>query len=583
MLNTSTDFKLGIYGGIRQFKGRATVSILGSTHVLEDDKIFSMNILEEMSTINESLPANEITLTVSNEDGVFDLLNFENMYEIIASKPTITSELGLVTFDLEEQEYILGTFDGKVTGSTVANPNKYFYRYATSLGVPSLFTAETTQAHYDRLNATDNVTSAISATGLNAPYGLWQFDIVEILTRKYGESIWAGKTSLADRILLAEQYVKYLTANWVGYGTGPTGNNATLRLGSGSSYFGTTRTHASGTPTLLQISTSSVASAIDQFGKVNVVAHGLPSDGVTTSTIRTDRVWIDIRIDPFQAVEWMPTGMFFLSEWKNERTQKIITMVGHDYFNQFNDISYEPKGITNLRDLAIDVLTVGGVPTNKQIIDSSLNNVTVRGFPERLNCREALQHIGIAGVAAVGQDRSGNVFIKPFRAIDESTNYLVYTISQPSLYGYVTPTTYLINDSGGGMKYLDFEQMYNEPSISLQPSIYQVVVKVFIGDDPIEQLYTNARLNGKSGESFTIDNPLINTIEMADKVAEWFIREINYNAIYTINWRQNPALECADMILVEDSFDAEKQTRIIKQEFNYKGYLEGVTESRGGV
>ena len=70
---------------------------------------------------------------------------------------------------------------------------------------------------------------------------------------------------------------------------------------------------------------------------------------------------------------------------------------------------------------------------------------------------------------------------------------------------------------------------------------------------------------------------------MADKVAEWFIREINYNAIYTINWRQNPALECADMILVEDSFDAEKQTRIIKQEFNYKGYLEGVTESRGGV
>jgi len=59
--------------------------------------------------------------------------------------------------------------------------------------------------------------------------------------------------------------------------------------------------------------------------------------------------------------------------------------------------------------------------------------------------------------------------------------------------------------------------------------------------------------------------------------------ELNYNANYSVSWRQNPILECADLILVEDSFGAEKQTRIVRNQFDYEGYLSGITESRGGV
>lgn len=586
MLNASADYKLKVYEQVREFRGRATVDLLGTVTTYDDDTIVRMNILEEMSTLNDSVPSNELQLTMTNENGDFDLLNFQNMAQILASKPTIKTELGLLLFQLSEEDSFNINLAGKIYGSYVENPNKYLYRYTSALPNPTDFSSEATQSHINNVTSQDGVTSALTtATNGYTPYGLFRFDIIEILTRRYGEGIWMGATSRIERALLCEQYVGYLTAYWRGYGTTPTGNTATLRLGSGSSYFGTIRNHTSGANTTLSIGTSSITSAITWDGYVNVAVYSGASDGVTASYLRTDYIYLDIRVDPFEAVEWKQTGMFFLTEWKNEITNKIVTMTGRDYFSQFSETSYEPMGITNLKTLAHDVLTAGGVPAENQIVDDSLNAITVRPFPERLDCRTAIQHIGIAGVSAVGQDREGNVFIKPFRAIDESSNFINYTTTQPSLWGYVGSGTYLLNDSGGGMKYLDFDQMYSEPVVALEKSIYQVVIKVYSNADadPAERLYINEFIQGTGGSSFTIDNPLIDSPELADNVAKWYIREMNYNAIYTVNWRQNPALECSDMILVEDSFSAEKQTRIIRQEFNYEGYLQGVTESRGGI
>jgi hypothetical protein len=136
------------------------------------------------------------------------------------------------------------------------------------------------------------------------------------------------------------------------------------------------------------------------------------------------------------------------------------------------------------------------------------------------------------------------------------------------------------------MKYLDFDAMYDVPEITLEKSIYQLVVKVYSTTpdvEPIEYLFTNNAIEGTNGISFEIDNPLITTFLWAQDIANWYFREINYNAFFVIPWRQNPVLECADVILVEDSFGSEKQSRIIRQEFIYEGYLEGITTSRGGV
>jgi hypothetical protein len=585
MLNTSAQYRVKIYDQIRKFRGRVTIDVPGQPiATYDDDTIISMKILDEMSVLNDYLPSNELQLTLDNSTGAFNYLTIDNMQTIIASKPTIETELGLLLFELINQETLTNNLSGKVYGSLVENPNRYLYKYASALPAPTDFTTEATQTHINNVFTSDGTTSALTtATNGNTPYGLWRFDIIEILERRYGEGIWAGATSRADKAILCEDYVGYMTAYWRGYGTTPTGNTATLRLGSGSSYFGTTRSHTSGANTTISISTSSIASAITWDGYVNIAAYSGASDGVTASYLRTDNVWLDIRVDPFEAIEWRPTGKFFLTSWNNEITNKIITMVGNDYFALFSDISYEPIGITNLGDLARDVLTKGGVPTANQIIDPSLDIVTVNPLQDRTDIRTVLQYIGIAARSAVSQDREGNVFIKPFKTLDEATNYITYTQTQNGLYTYAGPSMYPLNDTGGGMRYLDFDNVYEAPKVSLEKSIYQLIVRVYPVGDIYDVVYTNTFIAGTNGDSFLIDNPLINTTELADQVAEWYLRETNYNALYSVRWRQNPALECADMILIEDSFNAEKQSRITRTEFTYQGYLEGVIESRGGV
>lgn len=297
------------------------------------------------------------------------------------------------------------------------------------------------------------------------------------------------------------------------------------------------------------------------------------------------KVWADLGLVlPDSSVEWVPMGTWFLSEWKNDNTSKIITLTAHDWFSILGEKSYEPKGFTNLFNLANSVLTTGGVPADNVFIDMNLLDYTVNDFKEIIDCRTALQHIGIAAQAAVGQDRYGNVYIKRFFSLDEDTNYLNYPSTQPNLFGYPGSSNLIINNTESGMKRIDQDYMFQPAQIALERSIYQLVIKVHHGNgEPTDYIYENSTIIGTNGRSFAIDNPLINTKDLADKVAEWYMREMNYNAVYNVNWRQNPSLEATDLILVEDPFGNEKQSRIIQQEFNYQGYLEGNTTTRGGV
>jgi hypothetical protein len=76
---------------------------------------------------------------------------------------------------------------------------------------------------------------------------------------------------------------------------------------------------------------------------------------------------------------------------------------------------------------------------------------------------------------------------------------------------------------------------------------------------------------------------LVQSTTLADEIAKRFFDESKYNAIYVSDWRQNPVLETLDVILIHDTETSAKQTRVVKQEFTYEGYLKGTTESRGGI
>lgn len=302
-----------------------------------------------------------------------------------------------------------------------------------------------------------------------------------------------------------------------------------------------------------------------------------------------------------QTVEWIPCGKYFVTEWKNDLSNRIITFTCHDYFYMLGDTSYGPTPAavaSDLFSLTLDVFSVGNV--TDYIIDNKLSAITAGKIQERTDCRSVLQNIAIAAQVCIYQDRLGNVVLKPFATIDKLSNFLLYTRnvaatpSQLSVIGnYAGQNTYSIISTGSGMRFIDYDAMYSDPEIEISPNIYELVIKVYypvtdaesgeVTWESRETVHTSPHISGNSGVSFTIDNPLVLTDSMANDIADWYFDESLYNAQFRAQWRQNPAIECTDMVLIEDPFHSNKQTRVFKQEFVYEGYLEGSTESRGGI
>lgn len=350
---------------------------------------------------------------------------------------------------------------------------------------------------------------------------------------------------------------------------------------------------------------------INLLEEISTLNDTIPSDQLTISLDNTDGTFnflnlqnmqsiiasrpkivvrFGLHTDDIGTVEWISMGTFFVDSWKNDAGAMTITITAHDNMMLLDNINYPNtgKGMT-LYNLAVDIFNVAGI-TNYSI-DTSLQSITTStGFTQRLSCRDALQHVGIMGMSAVFQDRSGTMVIKPFATLDASLMYLNYAVSgQRSLWGYAGSSNTMLNNTDGGMKYISLDNMYEIPEITLDKSIYQVVVKVYNTDgSSVDNVFTNTTIGGTNGQSFTIDNPLISDSTTASKVANWFINESNYNAVYKTNWRQNPCLQATDVVIVESGFvsgqnNVVKHTRIYKQEYNYEGYLSGNTESRGGI
>ncbi len=273
--------------------------------------------------------------------------------------------------------------------------------------------------------------------------------------------------------------------------------------------------------------------------------------------------------------EFIPMGKFYLTEWQSDEGALTTTFIARDIFELLENKEYTSINNTNLYDLAEDILLKANV--EDYYIDGELRNISTNGFDESLDSRKALQYIGIAGKSAIYQDRQGTLQIKQFKVLDERDTQYIY-FAGPDMF---TGMIYTAVDEGYDMKNITFDNVYREPQIKLDKLLYSLVMVIHNGEEKEEVTFYNEGV--KEGNSFKIDNPLINSLEHAQEVAEWIISEYNLRAIYNINWRQNPCLECGDIVLVEDSFDAKKLSRIIKQEFEYAGYLSGKTETKGGV
>jgi hypothetical protein len=282
--------------------------------------------------------------------------------------------------------------------------------------------------------------------------------------------------------------------------------------------------------------------------------------------------------------EWIDMGKYYLNEWKVEEGSMTSTFTGHDIFTILDMIDYTPPTLTGqitLYDLAVDVFTQAKI--DDYSIDETLKAISVDGFTEVLKVRQALQYIAIAGMCIVRQGRNGEIILEHYEELTYETGYVTWTGSLSTGTGeFAGPETYAQVYVDYTYQQISFDNAYEIPQIVLGSQVKQLTFPVKNADDTTTDLvFLNSLV--KDGIGYSISNPLITTEEHASQVAEWMFTYYNLIADYQASWRQNPALECGNVILLEDRFGNKKKARITKNDFKFSGYLEGTTEAKGGV
>lgn len=253
-------------------------------------------------------------------------------------------------------------------------------------------------------------------------------------------------------------------------------------------------------------------------------------------------------------IEFVQIGNYLLQDWQSTEGSLTASFVARTNLDSMASFDYEnlSSSTKSLYQLAVDIFTLCGI-TNYSI-DSALSSINTNTLVNKANCRDILQMIAIAGCA--------NIFVTRGNIITLKCN--------PSLIGPPVDTA-------------DFDNMYNEPQITLDKAVKRVEVTYWT------DLSTSAIIGVNSttdtlGDTLKLENnTLINNSTRATAVANWFFAQLKYRATYRINWRGNPATELNDVFSFENSYGSNMSAYVTRNELDYTGSLKSRIEAKGVV
>jgi hypothetical protein len=310
--------------------------------------------------------------------------------------------------------------------------------------------------------------------------------------------------------------------------------------------------------------------------------------------------------------EWINGGTFYMSEWDAEQNGMTANFTARDLLEYMRDNyykgSYNPNG-TSLYDLAVDVLTDADLPLDedgsvKWIVDESLKNVyTVAPLPidTHANC---LQLIANAGGCVLYQDRDGILHIE--KIVTTYTDYdisLFNSYSKPEVtlskplkqvdvpcysYNKSTELTELYKGTVNVKGTTDLFITYSETATDVTASAIGGTINssVFYGNLCILNITGNGNVSisvggypvvsssvivttpsGLTGETITVDNPLIDTQDRASSIGVWVEQYMKNRMIISSEWRADPRLDALDIVDNENDY---KTNKVLMTSVNYE-------------
>jgi len=281
----------------------------------------------------------------------------------------------------------------------------------------------------------------------------------------------------------------------------------------------------------------------------------LNPSGIYNYLQERQQVHCEIGIDVGGTVEYVPLGNYLLTEWISEEGSMTATFTARpnlDLMGNYDYESLEAKQDYSLYDMAEEIFALCGI-TNYEI-DPALQSALTKGLVKKTDCRSLLQMITLASCA--------NVFV--------TRNNMIKLVVNPG-------------EMGAAVDSIDLDNMYQEAQIELDKIVKAVQVTYYTDLNTSAVVSVNNPGIDKGDVLKLENNTLINTEVQAINVANWVLRQKNYRAKYSLNWRGNPAHELNDIITIENAYGTAKKAIITKNSIECHGYLMAKTEAKGAT
>lgn len=259
-------------------------------------------------------------------------------------------------------------------------------------------------------------------------------------------------------------------------------------------------------------------------------------------------------------VEWIKGGTFYLSEWYAKQNGLTADFVARDSLEfMLADYKDNITAITerSLYDLATQVLQAANLPLNKDgsvrwMVHNSLKGIKTRSPLPNDTIANCLQLIANAGRCVVYPDRNGLILIEPIN--DEIVDYEVNSFNS-----------------------------YLKPETTLSKPLKQVVVKVYTytkSEDGYDSSTTDEIAEiGNTGETITVDNPLITNSQLAQDVGQWVGNYLKNRMTLNTTVRGDVRLDALDVVKNVHDYGTDN-VRMTNVKFTFNGAFRSTGEGR---
>lgn len=261
-----------------------------------------------------------------------------------------------------------------------------------------------------------------------------------------------------------------------------------------------------------------------------------------------------------KSIEWVKGGTFYLSEWNTPQNGISAEFKARDVLEfMFADYQDEVTQITrrSLGDIASAIFERADLPlhsdgSHRWYIDASLYNIYTTGVLPVDTMANCLLMVANAAGCTLYQDREGTLRIEPLSK--EKTDYRI-----------------------------GLSKSYRKAEMSLSKPLKSVVAKVYgysINEGKVESTsYDTEVTYGSTGETVTVDNPLITDEERAILVAEIVGNYLQNRITLDSSWRPDVRLDALDTIKIDNVY-GDNDVIVTNVKFTFSGAFRGECKGR---